>query len=123
MMLVANNDENEFLGSKNIIGSIGLDQFEEKVLKEVYPVLVLCLYHESEFQEQIRIIEEIYQTYVQKMKVYLLEEEALGAFNEKFAVKGTPTFLLFINGNEKGRILGRADSKVLNDFLSRMLQL
>ena len=122
-MMLAESHEEPSLGSRNTIGSIGLDEFEEKVLKETGPVLVLCMHQGSEFQEQIRAIEDIDRTYVARVKVYLLEDEALRAFKERFAVKGTPTFLLFGKGSEKGRILGRVDSKNLNDFLSRMLQL
>ena len=42
---------------------------------------------------------------------------------EKFNVKGTPTFMIFIGGTEKGRILGQVKQKTWEDFVSRTLSL
>ncbi|MHB8089992.1 MAG: thioredoxin family protein [Syntrophales bacterium] len=123
MILVEKTNENEFSDSEKTIASLGLDEFEEKVLKDSNPVLVLCMRHDPEFKEQISSIKDICTNYVGRLKVYLLGDEALRTFRESFAVKGTPTFLLFMNGIEKGRLLGQVDSTDLNDFLSRMLQL
>ncbi|MCK9363413.1 MAG: thioredoxin family protein [Syntrophales bacterium] len=123
MILVEKTNENEFSDSEKTIASLGLDEFEEKVLKDSNPVLVLFMRHDPEFKEQIGSIKDICTNYAGRLKVYLLGDEALRTFRESFAVKGTPTFLLFMNGIEKGRLLGQVDSTDLNDFLSRMLQL
>jgi hypothetical protein len=76
-----------------------------------------------EFQEQIDIIEGMYRTYGERLKACLVEEEFMLAFKEKFDVKGTPTFMILIGGSEKGRMLGWADQKALEDFLSQMVPL
>ena len=121
MMFVENNTEKNLLDKNEVVLSIGLNEFEEKVFKEIKPVLLLCIQQDPEFQNHLRVIEDIYRTFAERVRIYLLEEDALRIFMEKFAVKGTPTFLLFINGNEKGRLLGQTDSEELNHFLSRML--
>jgi thioredoxin-like negative regulator of GroEL len=105
----------------NLIKSLGLENFHKEVLEERGPVLVLCMHWGPEFQEQIDIIEGMHRTYGERLKACLVEEEFLLAFKEKFDVKGTPTFMMFIGGAEKGRMLGRADQKALEDFLSQIL--
>ena len=120
-MFVENNTEKNLLDKNKIVLSIGLNEFEEKVFKEIKPVLLLCIQQDSEFQNHLRVIEDIYRTFAEGVKIYLLEEGALRIFMKKFAVKGTPTFLLFLNGSEKGRLLGQKSSEELSYFLSSML--
>ena len=45
----------------------------------------------------------------------------LNGFKEMYAIKGTPGFLLFNRGEEKGRMLGLADKERLETFLARNL--
>jgi thiol-disulfide isomerase/thioredoxin len=119
-MYFGDNNEKIF-GQKYIIESIGLNEFEEKVVKETEPVLLLCIQNDYESKNQLHGIEDNYRTFLEKVKIYLLEEDALKTFKEKFDVKGTPTFLLFINGRERGRWLGQAGFEELDHFLTMML--
>ena len=118
MRSTKHNCENE-----SSISSIGLDDFHKEVLEESRPVLVLCMNRDSEFQEQIDVIEGVCRTYGERLKACLMEEDFIGVFKGKFDVKGTPTFMIFIGGTEKGRMLGQADQKALEDFVSRTLSL
>ncbi|MBW2595461.1 MAG: thioredoxin family protein [Deltaproteobacteria bacterium] len=100
-----------------------MDAFNKEVLGESRPVLVLCMHRDSEFQEQTDVVEGVCRTYGEKLKAFLMDEEFIGAFRENFEVKGTPTFMIFIGGAEKGRMLGQTDQKALEDFVSRTLSL
>jgi len=115
------NCEGESLRMNDLINLVGLDNFQKEVLEESRPVLVLCMHWNSEFQEQIDIIECMCRTYGERLKTCLMDEELIGAFKEKFDIKGTPTFMIFNGGKEKGRMLGKTDLKGLDDFLSRTL--
>lgn len=117
------NCESESSSTNDFIRSIGADSFHKEVLEESRPVLVLCMHRDSEFQGQIDIIEGLCRTYGERLKVCLMKEEFIGAFKEKFNVKGTPTFMIFIGGTEEGRMLGQVEQKSLEDFLSRTLSL
>lgn len=117
------NCESESLSTNDFIRSIGLDDFHKEVLEESSPVLVLCMHRDFEFQGQIDIIEGICKSYGERLKVCLIEDEFIGAFKEKFDVKGTPTFMIFIGGTEKGRMLGQVEQKAFEDFVSRTLSL
>lgn len=117
------NCDSEVLSTNDFIRSIGADSFVREVLEESRPVLVLCMHRDSEFQEQIDVIEGMCKTYGERLKACLIEEEFIGGFKEKFNVKGTPTFMIFIGGTEEGRMLGQAEQQTLEDFLSRTLSL
>lgn len=117
------NCESESLSTNDFIRSIGADNFVREVLEESRPVLVLCMHRDSEFQAQIDIIEGKCRSYGERLKACLIDEESIGAFKEKFNVKGTPTFMIFIGGTEKGRMLGQVEQKAFEDFVSRTLSL
>lgn len=102
---------------------IGLNNFEKEVVQERQPVLLLCMFWNSGFHKQMGIIERISNIYEEELKVCLLEEEFIGAFRQRFGVIGTPTFLIFVAGSEKERLLGHADQESLANFLSRTLPL
>ena len=100
---------------------IGFENFEEEVIEERKPVLLLCMDRNAKFQEQIKVIKSISKTYGAALKVGLLEEEFIGAFKQRFSVLGTPTFLVFVNGSEKDRMLGLTNEEALTEFLSETL--
>lgn len=123
MRSAKHNFESESLSTNDLIRSIGADSFVSEVLEESRPVLVLCMHRDSEFQGQIEFIEGICRCYGERLKACLIEDEFNGAFKEKFNVKGTPTFMIFIGGTEKGRMLGQVEKKTWEDFVSRTLSL
>ena len=55
-----------------------------------------------------------------KLKVCLLDEDSVGAFL-KFGVEGSPAFIIFYDGEEKGRMLGKADKETLSNFILKTL--
>ena len=113
---------NESSRRRASIRLVGLENFEREVLKEKMPVLVLCMHQDSDFYGQIEIIERITsESYCHRLKVCLLKEESVGVFREKYGVGGTPTFIVFRGGREISRLLGQAESAILQEFLSQTL--
>jgi thioredoxin 1 len=109
------------LNGKNLITLIKPDNFGEEILEEKKPILLLCMLQTNEIREQIDVIEGISKMYGEKLKIGLIDAEFIEAFKQKFRIKGTPTFLLFVNGKEKSRMLGKGDQQTLKEFLSREL--
>jgi thioredoxin 1 len=105
----------------NLFQLIGSDDFEMEIIKETKPVLVLCMHQSAEFQEQIAIIQDIQEFFNNEIKVCVLKEEFIVAFSQEFQIEGTPTFLVFVGGEEKGRKLGLADIDSLKVFLRKNL--
>lgn len=112
---------NKPLDKKALFPIIRMDNFESEVINEKRPVLLLCIHRDFGFEEQEEVIESISKSYADVLKVCLLDNDFLGAFGEKLGVDGTPTFLIFQGGKEKGRMLGQADKETLVAFLSQAL--
>lgn len=104
-----------------ILTRIDLDNFDLEILKERRPVLLTCVRGEAGYKEQMEIVEGVSRAYVDKVKVCLLDEDFMRAFQEKLGVKGTPTFLVFRGGIEVGRMLGQASQESLKAFLVRFM--
>ncbi len=103
------------------IPSIRSDNFELEVMKEKRPVLLACPHAYFEFIEQKEVLKSISKEYEEELKVCLLSEDFIGVFREKYGVEGTPTFLVFVGGKEKKRLLGKASREALIAFLSQTL--
>ena len=116
------HNNKDSLSRKEYIYLIGLEDFENEVLKEKIPVLVLCMHQDPEFHTQVEIVERIKdEIYGDGLKICLLEEESVGVFKAKYNVGGTPTFLVFSNGKEIARILGQTEPAILKEFLFQTL--
>lgn len=85
------------------------------------PVLLLCMPKGPEFSGQTTLLRQLSEKYKDTLKVCLLEEELINGFRQMLHIKGTPVYLLFIRGKEKGRVLGMAGEEQLTVFLSRYL--
>lgn len=108
-------------GKTTSILSIGPENFERDVIEENRPVLLLCMYRDAEFQKQIEIVEALDNSYGEGLKTRVLEEGFIEVFMERYGIKGTPTFLIFAGGSERGRMLGQASAEALRDFVSQTL--
>ncbi len=85
------------------------------------PTVVLYVNKDTDYSDQILVLERIAGSPVFDVAVHVLEEELSGLFAQKHMVKGSPTYLLFDSGMEKGRLLGKADDSILVSFLEKYL--
>ena len=97
-----------------------IDNFEKEIEKETGPVLLACIRRDYNYNEQEKVIRKISNKFSAVMKVCLLDDES-GAIYKKLGIEGTPTFLLFYNGEEKDRILGKTNLEKLNTFVLQAL--
>jgi hypothetical protein len=100
--------------------SIGTDSFDSEVLMEKRPVLLACISRDYDYDEQTRALGGVSKRYGTKLKVCLLDEDSIGAFM-KFGIEGSPAFIIFHEGEEKGRMLGKADPQSLSTFVLKTL--
>ena len=103
---------------KALVSLIRPENFEQEVIAEKKPVLLLCMPRDEEFPKQLKVMEDIARKYSEELKVGLLQEEFIEAFKKNYGVIGTPTFLILVEGKERSRILGLADQKMLTDLIS-----
>ncbi len=83
------------------------------------PVLLLCMPNGPDFSDQSTLLHRVAKKYKDAVKVCLLEEELINGFKQMLRIKGTPVYLLFFRGKEKGRMLGMAGEEQLTAFLFR----
>ena len=102
------------------VALLTLESFE-KTLNREKPILLLCMSRRDQNQEQLDILTNISKEYGGILEIYQLAEEFIGPLMEKLGFSGTPTFFIFSEGKEKGRLLGVADESELKDFLFRTL--
>jgi thioredoxin-like negative regulator of GroEL len=104
---------------ETLVSLIRPENFEQEVIGEKKPVLLLCMPRDDEFLNQLKVIEAIARKYWTELRVGVLEEEFIEAFKKNYGVIGTPTFLLLVEGKERGRMLGLADHEMLTNLISQ----
>ncbi len=100
--------------------SIGADNINSEVLEEKVPVLLALINHAYEYKAQIEILNSVSKIFGKKLKVCLLDEDEIGIFM-KFGVDGSPAYLIFSKGKEKGKMLGKAEILTLKNFILTVL--
>ena len=95
-------------------------EFENRLLNENKPVLLVCLRKDEAFEtqlEEVEEVEEVCRKMGNDLQAYLLDEDYLSTVWKRYGIKGTPTFMIFCAGKEKAKLLGRATGPVLSRFI------
>ncbi|QJT10571.1 thioredoxin family protein [Oceanidesulfovibrio marinus] len=95
--------------------------FEVALKREAGFVLLACLRQEHEMRDQEDSLREVARQYDGQLKVWILDDHGQDKFHVQHRVMGTPTYLLFKNGAEKDRVLGKLSCEGLLEFVSRNL--
>lgn len=88
---------------------------------ETRPVLLVCTVQDDSYARQMKVLENVAQTYEKELKVGLLAQDSTEIFKRKLNIAGTPTLLLMRAGREINRILGVTDLETLIALLDRHL--
>ena len=102
---------------------LGLAEFNDLELGVNHPALVLFNRLESDSDDQIALLEQVVSGLPADLSVFVLEKECIDFFAQRHKVKGSPTYLLFDSGQERGRILGKSDYSSLLGFIRKHLSL
>jgi thiol-disulfide isomerase/thioredoxin len=65
----------------------------------------------------VEVLKTACRTHGQSVRCFLYNADYLDTATERFAVKGTPTFLLFHGGREVNRLIGESDGDTLDEFI------
>jgi len=98
--------------------SIGITNFESGVLQEKMPVLLAYIRQDHEYRDQTAVLEGVSEEFGEGLKVCLLDENFIAGLR-KLDIEGAPVFLIFHEGKEKARKLGKADHKTLSSFVTK----
>lgn len=106
------------MNTKPEIHIISEDNFAAAIMREKKPVLLLCMPHDDQFAMQMDIVTETVSKYEGSIKIALLDESFIGPFKKKYAVPGTPTYLILMKGKEISRSLGLTDEQMLMSLIA-----
>ncbi|MBN1662124.1 MAG: thioredoxin family protein [Deltaproteobacteria bacterium] len=93
------------------------ENIEQEVTAEKRPLLLLCMPRDDQFSRQLKLLEDIALQLAPAIKVGVVHEEFIEVFKKNYGFIGTPTFLLLVEGKEKGRLLGVSDRERLTDLI------
>lgn len=82
-------------------------------------MLVACLAEGPEFSKTLGVLESATSGLGRLIKVGIITEDSRRVFMNRFNISGTPTFVIFQQGKEVGRLLGMADREGIREFLHR----
>lgn len=99
---------------------VGKKNIKVEVLKAKRPVLLAYIRQDYGYIEQKKAVEAISKRYADALKICLLDESSIGTF-KRCGIDGSPAFVIFHKGEEKGRKLGKADKVTLGEFISEVL--
>ncbi len=103
-----------------MITSNGVEDLVFDIIAKGCPVLLAYISGGYDHKSQSEVLDNLSNIYGDSLKVCLLSKEFNKAFN-KFKIEGTPTFITFHKGKEKGRLLGKSDMAALNAFVCETL--
>lgn len=100
-----------------MVKTIQPQAFEVEIGQESRLSLVAFLKRNERLASQMEALKEVERGCGGRVRCLLFDADYLDTAMERFAVKGTPTFILFGKEGEKGRLIGESDTAVLRDFL------
>jgi thioredoxin-like negative regulator of GroEL len=99
---------------------VDMAHFTSRVRNESQPVLLACLDRPAPEDSQVRPLRALARER-RDLEVWVLDRDSLQEFKGRFQVRGTPTYLLFQNGQERDRLLGLAETTELEAFVHHAL--
>lgn len=109
------------LNTQKAVTRIGTDTIE-RFLEEDRPLFIAVLRKDPDLLEQLGQIMDVASEFREEVLAacYTLED-LLPYFAERFGVGGTPTYLMVVNGELKGSLLGKNSRKSLAGFVREHL--
>lgn len=92
-----------------------------EIISSEEPVLVAFLKKGQRHKEQLDLMAWVEQKYQTRLRCYLYNDSFLETGMRQHFVSGTPSYLLFQDGWEVDRLIGRSDEEMLDQFLDRTL--
>ncbi|WP_319584346.1 thioredoxin family protein [uncultured Pseudodesulfovibrio sp.] len=86
------------------------------------PLLVAFLKRNEKYSGQVAVLESACRTHGESVRCFLYNADYLDTATDRFAVKGTPTFLLFHEGREVNRLIGESDGPTLDEFIDASVE-
>lgn len=104
----------------NII-CLGFDNFTDAISRQDQVLFLLCMPHNNDYPEQVQALQDCCKDFDGLLIPGVVNEAFIEPFRLRYEVRGTPTFLIFKNGNELDRLLGMHSPEALVRFAEETL--
>ena len=106
-----------------MFASIGVDNFSAEVVAEKRPVLLAYIIPDYTYAGQLEVLEIVSKrNFDDSVKICLLNENSVKDMaSRNISIDGSPTFIIFIKGEEKARIIGKTNAENLMFFVLETL--
>ncbi len=101
-----------------MLKKISDENFYSEIVMEKSPILFAYIYKHANLSEQMESLEGLSPS--KKIKICYMTDQGNNVC-EKLKITGSPVFIAFKKGKEKGRMIGMVDSQGLNNFVSNSL--
>jgi len=85
-------------------------------------LLLAFLKRNERFRSQTDVLTRACSGFGYPLECFVYDFDYLDTAMERFKIKGTPTFLLFSEGQEVNRLIGETDSESLEEFVRSSLE-
>lgn len=106
-------------GPAGNVQTFSSEAFQSALTEGEVPMLVACLAEGPEFSKTMGVLQSATKDLDRPIKVGVIGEDIRKVFMRRFGIPGTPTFVVFQQGREVGRLLGMADRETIRDFLHK----
>ncbi len=97
--------------------------FEQELLGGELPLLVAFFHAEQSNHKERAALDALAGRFGPQLRIAVAELAHSPEYRNKYRILGTPTFLLFTQGAERDRILGKVDERTLQGFICQALGL
>ncbi len=92
------------------------DLNESEILGRGKLTMLAYIRSDEDCREQFEAVRRVSGAYLEWLEVFVVNEDFINRYN-RLQIMGVPTFIIFRDGNERSRILGKADKGRLTDFI------
>ena len=104
-------------GEDDMFVKIDTDNYKEEVTEAKCPLLLAYICKDHSYLEQEKVLRNVAKRFEGALKVCLINQGFSGILHQ-YQIQGSPTFIFFLNGKEKGRVLGRTGKdRLINHVL------
>ncbi len=104
-----------------MLDMISWDNFSKQIKSKEQVVLLACIHAGVGFNKQINLLHRVCKAYEKELKICVVHDDSREAIQSSLAIHGTPFYIVYYHGEEKGRILGEANWDKLTNLLTSLI--
>jgi hypothetical protein len=104
-----------------MLDMISWESFTKQISNKGQVVLLAYIHTGTGFISQLSLLNEVSEKYGDGLRICVVRDDDREAVQSNLAIHGSPFFVAYYQGEEKGRILGEANWEKLKNLLTPLL--